>query len=267
MITVVALGDVVGKPGRQCLDEHIPEIRKKFAPDLVVLNGENLAGGFGLTKKIFLEILEKHGIDCIATGNHWADKREIYDFMDHERLLLPANAKGVPAYDHGLRILKTSSGTQVAFVNLIGKVFMHPDNTCPFKAADAVFERIPDYIKTRIVDVHAEATSEKQALGHYLTQRASLLYGTHSHVQTADERILGGRLGYLTDVGMTGPYDSIIGMKTNLAMKRFLTGQKEPLEPAKNDPWICFLVAKIDEETGICAEVTRHRWSPEKTVE
>jgi len=261
VIRVAAIGDVVGKAGRQSLEHFLPRLRDEFSPDIVLANGENAAGGFGLTRKVFDLLTGSMGIDCITMGNHWHDKREIYDFCEKEdRLVLPANMSNCDDTKHGLKILKSRSGVSFAVVNLIGKAFMHADNRPPFPAADKIFARIPDFVKVRLVDMHAEATSEKQGMGRYLCGRASLVYGTHSHVPTADERILDGKTGYITDLGMTGPYESVIGIKVQPALERLISGVKKNFEPASRDLWFCAIIADIDEATGQCQRLQRLRW-------
>ena len=255
---ILAIGDVVGRPGRTCLKTLLPKIRAEHEPDFVIINGENIAGGFGITLKIYHELIDKFEIDAITTGNHWADKREIFPKLDEmDRLVLPANMGNVDEFRHGFREIKSKSGIPVTVVNLIGRAFMHSENTCPYAMADQLFGRFADSKPVRVVDMHAEATSEKQGMGRFLTSRASLVYGTHTHVPTADERILSGHTGYQTDLGMTAGYDSVIGMRTELALRRMQTQTKVRMEPAKGEPWLCGVLADIDEKNGRCKEITR----------
>ena len=261
MTRILAVGDIMGKAGRQALDKLLPKARAEFAPDLVLVNGENAAGGFGLTEKIYDAFVDTLGIDCVTMGNHWHDKREIYDFLPRaEKLVLPANMGNVDDETRGLRILTTKGGTRFAVMNLIGRAFMQEGNRDPFKAIDRLLEEVPAAVKVRIVDVHAEATSEKQGLGWYLAGKVSLVYGTHSHVPAADERVLGGKTGFVTDIGMTGGYDSVIGIRKEAAIHRLLTGEKKKFEPASDDPWLCFVVADVDDQTGHCTAIQRRRW-------
>lgn len=262
MIRFLSVGDIVGKPGRQALEMFLPKAREEFKPDVVLVNAENAAGGFGLTEKIYQQLTDKLSIDCLTMGNHWHDKREIYDFLPRAtRMVIPANMNNVSDESHALKILETKSGVKFAVTNFIGQVFMNPDNRPLFESVDRVFGRIPSNVKVRILDLHAEATSEKQGLAHYMTNRASLLYGTHSHVPTADERIFNGFTGYLTDLGMTGAYDSVIGMDKKAAIERLRDPNcRRRLEPAKNDLWMCFLVTEFDETTGACTKIMRRRW-------
>ncbi len=268
MTTILAIGDVMGKAGRRCLERFLPRAREEFSPDFVLVNGENAAGGFGLTKKIYDEMIGPMGIDAVTMGNHWHDKREIYEFFPKtDRLIIPANMANVESENDGLRIVTAKNGTQVAVVNLAGKAFMYGENRCPFKAVDKLFEHIPSHVKIRIVDMHAEASSEKQGLGWHLKGRASLVYGTHTHVPTADERVLEGKTGFVTDLGMTGGYASVIGIKKEAAIHRLLTGEKKKFEPATDDPWMCFIVADVDEATGFCRSIRRFRWELGESVE
>ncbi|MBC7660173.1 MAG: YmdB family metallophosphoesterase [Chitinophagaceae bacterium] len=261
MIRVLAAGDIIGKPGRKALAKLLPLARDTFKPDIVIVNGENAAGGFGLTKKIYDQFTGTFGIDCVTTGNHWHDKPEIHNFAPTaERLVLPANMMNVGDNALAFRVLQTKDGTPYAVINLIGKAFMHPDNREFFKPVDEILANLPNQCKIRIVDFHAEATSEKQALAHYLKGRVSLLYGTHSHVPTADERIFAGGTGYTTDLGMTGPYDSVIGIRAEAALLRMQTGDRKRFEPATNDLWFCFVLADIDPINGKCIKIERHRW-------
>ncbi len=264
-IKVLAIGDVIGKPGRRCLSKLLPIARERFQPDIVICNGENAAGGFGLTKKIYNQFVDNFGIDCITMGNHWHDKPEIHSFAPQaERLVLPANMMNVDRLDAAFRVLKSKSGHSFAVINLIGRAFMHPDNRDFFSPVDAIFKQLPEQCKIRIVDFHGEATSEKQGIGHYMKGRASLVYGTHSHVPTADERIMGDFTGYTTDIGMTGPYDSVIGIRTEAALQRMQTGEKRRFEPATHDLWLCFILAEIDPASGRCVGIQRHRWEWER---
>lgn len=255
---ILAIGDVMGKPGRKALERGLQRSLGTHAWDAVIANAENAAGGFGLTEKVFLELTGKLGITCITMGNHWRDKPEIEDFFPKYRnLVLPGNMGNAPGLESGLRIIKTPGGPSIAVMNLIGVTFMKPGNGSAFAAADALLAKIPDYVKIRILDLHAEATSEKQALAHYLAGRVSLFYGTHTHTQTADERILAEHTGYITDIGMTGPYDSVIGVKKNISINRFLGQGKQKFEPATKDLWFCAIYVEFDEERGSCQKIQR----------
>lgn len=260
MIKFLIIGDVVGRYGRRTLSLSLERARSMYNPDVVMLNGENLAGGFGITKKIYYQLIDDFKIDCITMGNHWLDKKDILNFIDKtDNLILPLNMKNIPNKSYGYKILKTK-GKNYAVINLCGKSFMKEQIDDPFCAVEDVLNQLPSDIKMILVDMHAETTSEKQAMGHFLSGRASVVYGTHSHVPTSDERILNKTTGFITDIGLTGAYDSIIGMKTSKVLKRYLTGEKTKLEPAKKDPWFCALLAEIDPLSGYCTKIKRILW-------
>ncbi len=265
MIKILAIGDVIGKPGRRALAKLLPLARQRTQADIVLCNGENAAGGFGLTKKIYAQFTDSFGVDCVTMGNHWHDKPEIHSFApEAERIVLPVNMMNVDGLRKGYRILTSKSGVQFAVINLIGRAFMHPDNRDFFEPVDQILNQLPSSCKVRIVDFHGEATSEKQAIAQYLKGRVSLCYGTHSHVPTADERILDNFTGFTTDIGMTGPYDSVIGIRSEAAILRMKTGERKKFEPATNDLWFCFIVATVDPITGQCKQIERFRWELDK---
>ena len=202
--------------------------------------------------------MQDHGVDVITTGNHWNDKRDIYNFGEHyPRLLLPANMYNVPSYKRGYYIGKTSSNRHFAVVNLTATVFMKGDNLSPFKMIDKILLELPSYLDCIVVDFHGETTSEKQAMAHYLAKRASLVYGTHTHCQTSDERILDGKTAYITDVGMTGSFDSVIGMDKYISLHNFTHKERKPLKVAKKDLHLCAIYAKFAISDGSCLKVER----------
>lgn len=254
------VGDVVGKAGRQILKQKLPSLIDRHMVDLVVVNAENAAAGYGLTLSVMDELYQS-GAQVLTSGNHIWDKREILEVLDRdERLLRPHNYPTGPA-GRGYGIFETAAGLPVAVINLEGRVFMK-NLDCPFRAADQILEEISGQAKMIFVDFHAEATSEKQALGHYLDGRVSAMVGTHTHVQTADEKILGGGTGYLTDAGMTGAQDAVIGNQKDSALQRFLTQLPVRLEVAKKDPLLCAALITIDEETGRCTAIERVQERP-----
>ena len=266
MTKILALGDIMGKAGRRCLDQLLGPLCQRFQPDIVMVNGENSAGGFGITLKIYDQLTQNFGIHCITMGNHWADKREIIPHLPRlHKMTLPANMSNVTDEKFGLKILTSASGKPFAVINLIGLAFMHGDNRPLFPTVERLLQEIPSSVKVRIVDIHAEATSEKQALAWHLAGKVSLVYGTHSHVPTADERILAGHTGFVTDIGMTGSYDSVIGIRTEAAIHRLRTGQKHKFEPATENPWLMAIVADIDDDTGRCLGIERVRQSVTQT--
>ena len=253
---ILFVGDVVGRSGRAAVAEHLPEMIRKWSLDLVVVNGENAAGGFGITEAIYQELLDA-GADAITLGNHAWDQREALVFIERApRLIRPANfPSGTPG--RGAALIDTKSGKRALVVNAIGRVFMTPFDdpfailarelaACPLgEAADAV-----------VVDFHGEATSEKQAIGFFCDGRASLVVGTHTHVPTADHQILPGGTAYMTDAGMTGDYDSIIGMQKEEPMRRFTSGiPSARFEPALGLATLSGLAVETDDATGLAVKV------------
>jgi 2',3'-cyclic-nucleotide 2'-phosphodiesterase len=251
---VLMIGDVVAKPGRMAVLERIQDLREQHDIDLAIMNAENLAGGFSVTPSL-CEQLFASGIDVMSSGNHIFDKKEAIPYIAKQpRLIRPAN---YPPNTPGSGMWTgTIRNTQVAVINLMGRVFMPPSDD-PFRAADRLLESLPSDNKVRIVDMHAEATSEKVAMGWYLDGRVSAIIGTHTHVQTADERVLPEGAAYLTDVGMTGSYAGVIGMKTSDVIARFTSATAGRAEHSAGDVRICAVVLDIDEATGKARNITR----------
>ena len=245
---ILFIGDIVGRPGRQLVRDALPRLVDAHMIDLVVANVENAAAGFGLTPDVVTELFDV-GVDVMTTGNHVWDKRDGLVCLDQEPALLrPANyPPGVPG--HGVGLYRTAAGLPVAVINLEGRVFMGGLD-CPFRKADELLEGLDAGQKVIIVDFHAEATSEKGALAAYLDGRVSAVVGTHTHVQTADERVLPGGTAFITDVGMTGARDSVIGIRKELSIQRFMTQMPVRYEIAKQDPMLCAIVLDIDESSG-----------------
>lgn len=254
---VLVVGDVVGSPGRSILRKALPVVFKQHAVDYCVVNVENAAGGFGVTKEICDEILDM-GVDCLTSGNHIWDKKEILPFVDLiPQLLRPINYPPRQP-GRGTHVGKARrSGAAVATINVSGRVFMNGAMDDPFTKALEAIDALKDQAKVIIVDVHAEASSEKTALAHYLDGRASLVFGTHTHVPTCDQRILPKGTAYITDLGMTGPYDSVIGVEKDVVINRFLTAMPARFETAKGDPRFAAAVADIDEKTGKARSIER----------
>lgn len=248
------IGDVVARPGRVAVLERIQDLREQHGIDLAVMNAENVAGGFSITPPLADELF-RAGIDVMTSGNHIYDKREIIPYMERQpRLLRPANyPPGSPG--SGLFIGEIR-GFRVAVLNLIGRVFMGPADD-PFRSAEESLAAIPEDVKVRLVDMHGEATSEKVAMGWFLDGRVSAVVGTHTHVQTADERILPKGTAYLTDIGMTGSYAGVIGMKTEDVLARFKSPIYKRAEHAAGMVRICAAVIDIDEATGRAREISR----------
>ena len=254
---ILFVGDVVGRSGRAALFHHLPEVRRRLGPDLTVVNGENAAGGFGLTPAIAAQIFEA-GADVITTGNHVWDQRELLAHIEREpRILRPLNMMpGTPG--RGLFEHVDARGRRVVVAQVMGRLFMSPFLDDPFRAIEAALapHLLGASVDAVVVDVHAEATSEKMALGHFLDGRASAVVGTHTHVPTADALILPGGTAYMSDVGMTGDYDSVIGMDKGGAVQRFLVSVPGPrLEPARGEATFCAVLVVTDDSTGRAVDI------------
>jgi metallophosphoesterase (TIGR00282 family) len=251
---VLMIGDVVARPGRMAMMERIEDLREQHAIDFVVMNAENVAGGFSITPRLADELFHA-GVDVMTSGNHIYDKREVIPYIQEQpRLLRPANyppgSPGAGVWTGEVR------GVGVAVINLIGRVFMPPADD-PFRSADQLLNSLPGDVLVRLVDMHGEATSEKSAIGWYLDGRVSAVVGTHTHVQTADERILPGGTAYLTDIGMTGSYAGVIGMDRADVIARFTSAISKRAEHSIGDVRICAVVLDIDETTGRAREISR----------
>jgi hypothetical protein len=249
---VVFIGDIVGSLGRETIKRLMPWIEEKYRPHFIVANGENAAGGRGINAAIARD-LYSWGVHGITMGNHTWDNREIFDFIDEEpRLVRPANLPpGTPG--KGAMLLK-ANGKQLGVVNLIGRTFLPPAD-CPFRKADECLEALRKQTKNILVDFHAEATSEKIAMGWYLDGRASIVLGTHTHVQTNDLRILPGGTAYITDAGMTGPRDGVLGMATEGVLHRFVTGLPARFNVAEGKWMLNGIFVEIDESSGHATQV------------
>lgn len=245
---VIIIGDVVGKPGRKILTATLKRLKEQHEAEFVIANVENAAEGAGLVPKVGDEILAA-GVDVMTSGNHIFDKKEVIGYIENQsRLLRPANyAPDAPG--RGLWLGSTASGTQVAVINIQGRIFMPPTD-CPFRTADRLLGEIGKRASVIIVDHHAEATSEKQAMGRYLDGKVSAVVGTHTHVQTADEQILPGGTAYITDLGMTGPYDSVIGVESQLVISRFVRGLPIRYHTAIENAQLHGVLVEFDERTG-----------------
>jgi hypothetical protein len=249
------IGDVVGSPGRETLKRCLPLLRDQYHIHACIANGENAAGGFGLTAQTAEEMFET-GVDFITSGNHIFDKRDFTSYLESsERVIRPANyPPGVPGQGYGTFVV---DGVTVGVLNLMGRTFMPPVDD-PFRSADVCLDTLRAQTRVIVVDMHAEATSEKVALARHLDGRVSLLYGTHTHVQTADEQILAGGTAYISDVGMTGPSDGVIGMEAKAVLERFFVGVSDRFSVQKSGPrQFCALIAGIDSTTGKALEVKR----------
>ena len=254
-MNILFIGDIFASTGRGLVARYLQGIISSEKISLAVANAENSAGGFGITPLIAQELFSM-GLDVLTSGNHIWDKKEIYDYLPREpRLLRPANyPKELPG--KGLLVTKARNGVEVAVMNLQGRTHMPPTD-CPFRTADELIASLDGSVRVRLVDFHAELTSEKMAMGWHLNGRVSALRGTHTHVPTADERILSEGTAYQTDVGMTGPYDSVIGSDKNLALRRFLTGMPIRLDSAKNGAELHATIVTVDPQTGRATAIRR----------
>lgn len=251
---VLFIADIMGQAGRDAVARILPDLKTKEQVDLVIANGENAAGGLGITPNIARDLFHL-GIDVLTMGNHTWDKKEILDIIDDEPIVRPANyAPGVPG--RGAILATTPAGVKVGILSLIGRVFMPPSD-CPFRSADKVIEELKKETPVVIVDIHAEATSEKVAMGWYLDGKVSAVIGTHTHIQTADDRILPEGTAYLTDVGMTGPFDSVIGIKKEIILQRFLMQMPIRFEVSDKDIWFNGALMEIDEKSGKAVAIQR----------
>ncbi len=252
---ILFIGDIVGNPGREAIKKLLPELQKEYNLDFVIANAENAAGGSGITLKV-AEDLFACGIDVLTSGDHIWKKREVFDFINQEeRILRPLNfPSGAPGRGSGL--FKLKNGLKIGVMNVNGRVFMEALE-CPFRSSLAAVETLSKETRVIIVDFHAEATSEKIALGWYLDGKVSAVLGTHTHIQTADERIFPQGMAYITDVGMTGPYDSVIGRKIEDVLERFITAVPTRFEVAKENIQLHGAVLDVDENTGKTRSITR----------
>jgi metallophosphoesterase (TIGR00282 family) len=252
---ILFVGDIFGSPGRRIVADHLQDIVQANQIDLAIANGENAAGGFGITPAIAEELFAL-GLDVMTSGNHVWDKRELFDYFARQpRLLRPANYPEAPG--KGVITYRARNGVECAVINLQGRTYM-PNTDCPFRKADQILNELGPAVKVKFVDFHAEVTSEKIAMGWYLDGRVSAMVGTHTHVPTADTRILPGGTAYQTDCGMTGPYHSVIGVQTDIIIQRFLTGLPVRMEAARMGPELHAVIVDVDESTGKARAIRRH---------
>ena len=252
---ILFLGDVVGKAGRRAVSAALPGLRARYAPSVVIANAENSAGGIGLTRRTVRELLHS-GVDILTSGNHTFAQKEAEQVVDEvPELLRPANyPSGAPG--RGWGVFPLAGGGTVGVLNLIGRTFM-ADLDCPFQAADRLVPRLREHTRAILVDMHAEATSEKQAMAHYLDGRVSVVIGTHTHVQTADESIFEGGTAFLSDVGMVGPRHSVLGMRIDVAIRAFVTKMPTRLVAARGEVLLCGAAVTVDEASGHATHIER----------
>ncbi|MBF7095719.1 TIGR00282 family metallophosphoesterase [Alkalibacter mobilis] len=249
---VLILGDIVGRPGRTAIKNFLNDLKQEFNADMVIVNGENATAGLGIIEKHAKEFIDA-GVDVITTGNHVWDKKETENYIDdYSNIIRPANYPD-PCPGKGFTIVELND-TPVAVINLSGLSFLKSLD-CPFKKLDRILEEIPKQVKIKILDFHAETTSEKLAMGYYSANRLSLVFGTHTHVQTSDFRILDDYTGYITDVGMTGPLDGVIGIDKDIILKGFLTKRPVKYEIAEGKKQIDGLIVEFNESTGQCTYI------------
>jgi metallophosphoesterase (TIGR00282 family) len=255
---ILYIGDIVGASGREAISRELPALRDALEPDFIIMNAENAAHGFGLTPTIARDLF-KLGADVLTGGNHTFDKKEVQEVFREfgDRVLRPANYPP-RAPGQGSAVLQARDGTEVGVINLMGRVFMDPLD-CPFQAFDREWEKLAGRCRFSFLDVHAEATSEKYALGYYADGKISAYCGSHTHVQTADEQIFEKGMGYLSDAGMTGPQDSIIGMKKEIILHRFTEKRPAKMEVAEGRGMLQGALYRLSRETGRCLEVKRVR--------
>ena len=251
---ILAVGDIVGDVGMKELREKLPEIKKREGIDFIVINGENAADGMGINENIFKELLAL-GANVITMGNHTWGKKDIFNFIDHKQLIRPANySRGVPG--HGYTICE-EHGKKIAVINLIGRAEMGVQSDNPFTKVEDIIEEIKNKVDIIIVDFHAEATAEKIAMSYFLDGKATILFGTHTHVQTADEKIMENGLAYITDIGMTGAKKSVIGMEVEASLKRFCTSLPERYKSATGEGMINGCVFDVDDATNKVKSIKR----------
>ena len=254
-MNILFIADIVGKPGRWAVSQLLPDLKKVHQIDFTIANVENAAGGFGLTKEIAKKI-HSYGVDCLTSGNHIWDRKDIHPYLNEDqRILRPANYPP-DAPGRGAEIFETKEGDKIGILNIQGRVYIK-EIDCPFRVAKEEIKRLKEETNIIIVDLHAEATSEKIALGWYLDGKASAILGSHTHVQTADETILPGGTAYITDAGMTGAHDSVIGINKEDALSRFLLQIPRRFTIAKKDIKFCGVLVKIDPETDKASSIER----------
>jgi len=253
---ILCIGDVVGKAGRNALAETLPELQKELKVDFTVVNAENAAGGSGVTPRIANQLF-RAGTDVITLGDHVWDRQEIVEYLqEKDRIIRPANfPEGTPG--RGWCLAQTEKGVKIGVINLLGRTFMRYNVECPFRSLRKIVDEIRRETPLIVVDYHGETTSEKVAIGFYIDGGASVLFGTHTHIQTADEKILPKGTAYITDLGMTGPYDSVIGQNKDKIIRRFLTSMPMRFEVATDNVIIHGILVDVDEQSGLARKISR----------
>ena len=255
-LRILCLGDIVGRPGRQVVHQRLPGIIRERNVDLVIANAENIAGGSGITANLFHKI-RSYGVDVVTLGDHVFRRNEIIPTMQgSERMVRPANLSAAAA-GRTQTIVTTNSKVEVAVFCVLGRIFMNMPADDPFAATDRILSGLPKTVRVSVCDVHAEASSEKVALGHWMDGRASFVFGTHTHIPTADAKILPGGTAYITDLGMCGPYDSVLGRRKDRVVKHMSTGMPHPFDVATGDVRLCGALAEVDADTGKAISIER----------
>ncbi len=255
-INLLCIGDIVGRPGRFAVSQALPHLIRQHDLHCVIANAENIAGGSGLTPQLY-DKLRRYGVDLITMGDHIYRRQEIIPLLEKtDRIVRPANLSPA-AVGRSVAVYETRPGPKVAVISLLGRLFMKTMSDCPFRAVDQVLGQLPADVKIVVVDMHAEATSEKIAMGWHLDGRVSLLFGTHTHVPTADERILPRGTAYITDVGMTGPYDSVLGRRKDRVVRTMITNLPSPFDVATDDPRLCGVLVRVDSAAGRATHIER----------
>ena len=255
-LRILVLGDIVGRPGRQIISQKLPPFIKSHNIDLVVANAENIAGGSGITTNLFHKI-RSYGIDVVTLGDHIYKRADIIPTLQgSERVVRPANLSSGAA-GRPFTCVTTNSGVNVCVFSLLGRIYMNLPADDPFAAAERVLNQIPDNVRVCVCDMHAEASSEKIAMGHWLDGRVSVIFGTHTHVPTADAKILAGGSAFISDVGMCGPYDSVLGRRKDRVLKYMTTNMPVPFDVATGDVRMCGAIAEVDPETGRALSIER----------
>ena len=253
-MNILAIGDIVGEIGVKKIVKELPKLKAKYDIDFCIINGENSAGGMGITKKIFDSLINA-GADVITMGNHTWGKKDIFSFIDDKRIVRPANyTKGLPGNDYSI---VNKNNKRKAVINLIGRTSMGILSENPFIVANDIYNKLKNQADIFVLDFHAEATAEKIAMGYYMDGKYTIVYGTHTHVQTADEQMLEKGTAYITDIGMTGPKKSVIGMDVGVSFKRFVTSLPERYKLADSEAMINGCVFKINDETNRTEEIIR----------
>ncbi len=263
-INILCIGDVVGGPGRYVVANALPALVKEHDLHCVIANVENAAAGSGLTAQLY-EKFKRYGVHLMTLGDHLYRKTDIVPVLEKGiDIVRPAN---YPPQSVGktFAVYETAVGPKVAVISLLGRLYMRPPTDCPFRAVDHVIRQLPPDVNIVVVDMHAEATSEKVAMGWHLDGKVSLVYGTHTHVQTADESILPGGTAYITDLGMTGPYDSILGRRKDRVLRNMLTNLPAPFDVATDDPRLYGVVVSVEPNTGVATRIQRIRVDADKS--